>query len=123
MMTKSLAIRVCRMSVPVLLLMASLGARAADLDADNATVADAKAHGIIGEQSDGMLGVVRGDPDAGIMGAVAELNEMRTESYRQAAARSGDTAQAEGRKAGEKLIGEVSPGQSYKPSRGGWTRK
>lgn len=111
------------MSVPALLLMTSLSAWAADIDADNATVADAKAHGIIGEQSDGMMGVVRGDPDAGIMGAVAELNEMRADSYRQAAARSGDTAQAEGGKAGEKLIGEVPPGQFYKPSGGDWTRK
>jgi uncharacterized protein YdbL (DUF1318 family) len=114
--------RAVRFLLPLLLVLAP-AARAMDLDADNATVADAKARGIIGEQEDGMLGVVRGDPDAGIMGAVAELNEMRAASYREAAARAGTTWQQEGEKAGRTHIEAVPAGEFYKPPGGAWTRK
>jgi uncharacterized protein YdbL (DUF1318 family) len=113
-----------RMWVLAAAVMVPAAARAAvDLAADSATVDDAKGHGIVGEQADGMIGVVRGDPDAGIMGALSELNMLRMESYRKAAGSAGDTVYAEARKAGQRLISEVPAGQFYKLAGGTWTKK
>jgi uncharacterized protein YdbL (DUF1318 family) len=106
------------------ILMTPLAAQAeVDLVADTATVDDAKATGFLGEQADGMLGAVRGDPDAAIMGAAAEINMLRREGYRKAAAGAGTTEQAEAAKAGQHNIDALPAGQFYKPSGGGWTKK
>jgi uncharacterized protein YdbL (DUF1318 family) len=96
---------------------------AADLIADNLTVQDGKADGEIGEQADGMLGVVRGNPDSGVMGSVAELNTVRRDTYRQAAAKAGTTFQQEAEKAGEINIRETPAGQYYRAADGVWTKK
>jgi uncharacterized protein YdbL (DUF1318 family) len=106
-----------------LLLFLPTAARAADLVADNLTVNDAKAEGLIGEQADGTLGVVHGNPDSGTMGALAELNEFRRQSYRQAAARSGTTEQQEAEKAGKIAIMQTPAGQYYRAANGVWMKK
>jgi hypothetical protein len=105
-------------------LMTPLAAQAAiDLVADTATVDDAKVEGFLGEQADGFLGAARGDPDAAIMGAAAEINMLRRQSYRKAAAGAGTTEQAEAAKAGQHNIDTLPAGQFYKPAGGGWTKK
>jgi uncharacterized protein YdbL (DUF1318 family) len=111
------------MALSALLICLPVGAQAADLVADNLTVKDAKAEGRIGEQADGMLGVVHGDPDAGIMGAIAELNELRRDNYRQAASRSGTTERQEAEKAGKIAISQTPAGQYYRAAGGVWVRK
>jgi uncharacterized protein YdbL (DUF1318 family) len=101
-----------------------LGAQAAiDLDADTLTVNDAKDVGLLGEQADGMLGAVRGDPDAAIMGAAAEINMLRRQDYRKAAAAAGTTEQTEAEKAGKRNISDLPAGQFYKQAGGDWTKK
>ncbi len=112
------------MLLSVLAAMVATSAWAAiDLDADTLTVNDAKVEGLLGEQGDGYLGAVRGDPDAAIMGAAAEINMLRRNDYRKAAAGAGSSEQAEAEKAGRRNIDALPAGQFYKPAGGGWTRK
>lgn len=101
-----------------LLLFLPTAARAADLVADNLTVNDAMAEGLIGEQADGTLGVVHGNPDSGTMGALIELNEIPRQSYRQLAARSGTTEQQGAEKAGKIAIMQTPVSQCYRAANG-----
>ena len=89
-----------------------------------ATVDAAKAAGVVGEQADGYLGFVGGGADPALREAVAEINAGRAQVYREAAAKSGATPQAAGASAYANAIQpRLQPGQYYKPSGGGWTRK
>ncbi len=90
--------------------------------AAKATVDAAKAAGTVGEQADGTLGVVSGG-DAATRAAVAEINAGRAAAYRDAAAKTGVTAEAAGEAAYRQLLARMPAGQFYKPAGGGWTRK
>ncbi len=90
--------------------------------AAKATVDAAKASGVVGEQADGTLGVVSGG-DASVRAAVAEINAGRMAAYRDAAAKTGVTAEAAGEAAYRQLLSRMPPGQYYRPAGGGWTRK
>lgn len=90
-----------------------------------AVVDGAKARGEVGEQADGLLGMVRGSAGPGVAAAVAEINAGRREVYRQAAAASGDgaTAEAAGEAAARQLIARTPAGHYYRNSAGAWVRK
>jgi uncharacterized protein YdbL (DUF1318 family) len=89
-----------------------------------ATVDAAKGAGIVGEQADGFLGFVITTPDPAIKAAVAETNSGRAQIYREAAAKNGVTPSAAGAAAFEGVVlGKLRPGDYYRPTGGGWTRK
>jgi uncharacterized protein YdbL (DUF1318 family) len=89
-----------------------------------ASVDQAKAAGIVGEQGDGFLGFVTGAADPALRAAVAEINAGRAGVYREAAARSGATPEAAGASAFvNAVLPRVKPGQFYRPNGGGWVRK
>src|SRR6185312_2379818 len=98
-------------------------AHAADLASAKAVVDTAKAQGVVGEQGDGYLGLVRGSADGSVSAAVAEINAGRAAVYRQTAAKAGVTEAAAGEAAARQIIARLPPGQYYKPLGGGWTRK
>jgi uncharacterized protein YdbL (DUF1318 family) len=92
--------------------------------AAKATVDSAKAAGIVGEQADGLLGLVTGQADPAVKAAVAEINAGRLALYRQAAATNGVTPEAAGASAFQgTVMGLLKPGQFYKPAGGGWMKK
>lgn len=88
--------------------------------ADKAAVDAAKAQGLVGEQGDGFLGLVRpGGPTA----AVAAINAGRTAAYAGIAAKTGTPASAVGEAAAKQLFDRLPSGQYYRPLGGDWTRK
>jgi uncharacterized protein YdbL (DUF1318 family) len=89
-----------------------------------ATVDAAKSAGIVGEQADGFLGFVTAAADPAIKAAVAETNAGRAQLYDQAAAKNGVTAAAAGAAAYQGVVqAKLRPGDYYRPTGGGWTRR
>jgi hypothetical protein len=100
------------------------GAAHADIAAAKIAVDAAKAQGLVGEQSDGFLGLVTGSADAAVKAAVAEINAGRAQVYAQAAAKNGVTPEAAAAAAYASVISaKLKPGDFYKPNGGGWVRK
>jgi uncharacterized protein YdbL (DUF1318 family) len=91
--------------------------------ADKAAVDAAKAQGLVGEQGDGYLGLVRGSADPAVSQAMAAINAGRAQTYSGIASKTGVTSTAAGEATAQQLIGRVPPGQYYKPLGGAWTRK
>src|SRR5690606_40145663 len=88
-----------KLFAPVLAATAALalaGAALAQSPQAKALVDQAKAQGVVGEQSDGFLGFVSGGGDAAVRSAVAEINAGRAQLYQSAAARNGVTPAAAG---------------------------
>jgi uncharacterized protein len=107
--------------------MASLvlpAAAVAQSAAAKATVDRAKAAGVVGEQSDGFLGLVTAAADPAIKAAVAEINAGRAQLYREAAAKTGATPDAAGAAAFVNVVRpRLKAGEFYRPNGGGWVRK
>jgi uncharacterized protein YdbL (DUF1318 family) len=100
------------------------GAVLAQTGEARAKVDAAKAAGAVGEQADGMLGLVTGDADAATKQAVAEINNGRQAVYREAATKNGVSVEAAGGSAFETVIKpRLKPGEFYKPAGSGWVRK
>ena len=91
------------------------------------TIVDAaKARGIVGEQSDGYVGIRLDDQaTAEIRGAVAEMNAGRRALYGQApTVRSGQaTLAAAGAASFNERFAEIPAGQYYRNTSGAWVRK
>lgn len=116
-------------SNPVFAAVASLAvlsgatAAVADVAGAKAMVDAAKAHGVVGEQSDGYLGFVTPTSDAALQAAVAEINAGRAQVYRQTAAQNGVEPAAAGAAAFHTLFERMPPGQYYRAPNGAWNRK
>lgn len=98
------------------LLLAVGGAFAADLKT-------AKAQGLIGEQSDGYLGLVKSDAPPDVKALLAEVNGQRKAQFAQIAAKNGiaeaEAAKIFAREAAERTI----PGNFVQNPAGAWVRK
>lgn len=89
-----------------------------------AKVDAAKAAGIVGEQADGLLGLVNGSADAATQQAMAEINTGRQAVYREAATRNNVSVEAAGSSTFETVIKpKLKAGEFYKPAGSGWVRK
>lgn len=89
-----------------------------------ALVDQAKAAGVVGEQSDGYLGFVTPTGDAALKAAVDEINQGRAQLYREAAARNNVTPRAAGEAAFEQVVrSKLKPGEYYRGPDGAWVRK
>jgi uncharacterized protein YdbL (DUF1318 family) len=88
-----------------------------------ATVAQAKAGGVVGEQGDGFLGLVGGAAPPDVKAAVQEINAGRASAYKDIAARTGVSEQAAGEATARQLFDRLPSGAYYKPLGGSWTRK
>lgn len=89
---------------------------------DKAAVDAAKARGVVGEQSDGFLGIV-GGADAATSAAVAHINAGRAQAYAGIATRTGVSVQQAGEATAQQLIAKLPAGAYYRPAGGGWVRK
>ena len=82
---------------------------------------EAKTNGLVGEKTNGYLGVVTpGSPEAQAL--AADVNEKRRQAYHDIAARNKTPLQAVEALAGEKAIQNTKPGH-FVEAPGGWTRK
>lgn len=107
-----------------LLALAAAPAAVAQTAEAKATVDSAKAAGIVGEQADGFLGFVTGAADPAVRAAVAEINAGRAQVYREAAAKTGVSAEAAGASAYNTVVQtRLKAGEYYRPAGAGWMRK
>lgn len=99
------------------------GAVAAQTPGDKATIDAAKAQGVVGEQADGYLGLVKGGGDPAVVSAMQHINAGRAAAYRETAARTGVTTDAAAQATAVQLHARLRAGEWYRPLGGGWTRR
>ena len=72
----------------------------------------------------GNLATNSGSLKAAVQSAVAEINAGRAQVYREAAAKTGVTAEAAGASAYNQVVqSRLKPGEYYRPAGAGWMRK
>lgn len=84
-------------------------------------VGGAKAQGLVGEQPDGYLGVVKATPEA--VSLAADINAKRREAYDAIAKKNGTTLDQVATLAGQKAIEKTPPGSYVKAPNGQWVKK
>jgi uncharacterized protein YdbL (DUF1318 family) len=92
-----------------------LAAAALDLDT-------ARAQGLVGEQTDGYVGAVKGQGGDEVRQLVAEVNAKRRAAYEQIAREQGTPVAAVASLAGQKLIAKM-PAGSWIGDGGRWYQK
>ena len=89
--------------------------------AASATVEQAKDACIVGEQTDGYLGVVPGAAASdAVRREIRDINQQRKAVYSDLARRNGVTTEVTAALTAEKLIGQTSAGQCYRGASGAW---
>ena len=82
---------------------------------------EAKSQGLVGEKTNGYLGVVvPGNAEAAAL--AKEINQKRRQAYEEIARRDGENLAAVETIAGEKAIQKTKPG-NYVEGPGGWVKK
>ena len=87
------------------------------------TVDAAKQQGLVGEQTDGLLGAVTATPSADVSALVSSTNAARMEKYNAIAAKNGTPVDQIQAVAGQKLIGNTPAGEYIQTAAGGWQKK
>jgi len=82
---------------------------------------EAKEQGLIGEQSNGLLGVVESSAEVEVL--VRTINARRLEKYAQIAQKNSMTIEQVSLLAGEKTIKKTAAGQFIKNTAGQWVVK
>lgn len=106
--------RLIRYMLFVAVLLFSVPALALDLDA-------AKHQGLVGEQPNGYLGVVKATPEA--VELTSDINEKRRQAYQRIARENGITLDQVARIAGQKAIEKTDAGDYVKAPTGQWLKK
>lgn len=84
-------------------------------------LSDAKEQGVVGEQTNGLLGVVVASKEASDL--VKDINAKRLIQYKQIAEKNGMTLDQVSILAGEKAIKKTSAGQYIQNATGQWVVK
>lgn len=84
---------------------------------------DAKAKGLVGERSNGYLGVVSGGAPADVRSLVAQINDKRRAAYAQGAQKSGVERAVFELRMGQRLQQRAPAGHYIQLDNGKWTRK
>lgn len=84
-------------------------------------LASAKSQGLVGEQPNGYLGVVKATPDAVVL--AADINAKRQAAYEAIAKKNGATLEQVAILAGQKAIEKTASGSYVKTPDGQWVRK
>ncbi|CAD6877864.1 hypothetical protein [Methylomonas albis] len=87
-----------------------------------ADLAQAKSAGLVGEQMNGFLGLVKPDAPAEIQTLVTSINAQRLAEYQRIAAKNGVPAEEVGRLTAQKVIGQAASGQ-FVETPSGWTQR
>jgi len=89
--------------------------------AANAMIERAKGQCVVGEQTDGYLGVVSGaEASDELRREVRDINQQRKAYYADIARRNGVTIRVTAALTAEKLINSVSRGECYRTQGGQW---
>lgn len=119
--TSGFSLRLIPIMLPLLLALLVLPVAAMSLQEAMKSLGEAKTSGLVGEQADGYLGVVR---DEGQSATIASLiNEARRAEYLRLAKENNiDLSDVEAL-AGKKAIERTPAGQYVRPPSGEWLRK
>ncbi len=90
--------------------------------ASAADLAQAKAAGLVGEQLNGLLGVVQADAPADVKAMVNSINTQRQAEYQRIAAKNGVSTDEVARLTAQKVIGQAAPGH-YVQTPSGWQKR
>ena len=83
---------------------------------------EAKSAGVVGEQRDGYVGVVKG-ADASIKAMVRDVNAKRKSRYQKIATKNGTSLEAVQSLAAEKTLKKTAPGHYVQDQSGKWVKK
>lgn len=84
---------------------------------------EARRAGLVGEQSDGYLGVVSTNAPADVVQQVKEVNAGRRAYYSQIAKQYGQAVSEVGKANAETLISETRSGEYYRDTSGRWVKR
>ena len=87
------------------------------------SLSDAKAAGWVGEQADGLLGIVDSSAPESAKALVKSVNAKRREGYASIAKKNGTSITAVAALAGDRNIAKTQPGHYVKRSGEGWQKK
>jgi hypothetical protein len=87
-----------------------------------ADLAQAKAAGQVGEQLNGLLGVVDSNAPADVRALVDSINAQRLAEYKRIAAKNGVPAEEVARLTAQKVIGQAAAGY-YVQTASGWQKR
>jgi uncharacterized protein YdbL (DUF1318 family) len=104
-------------SVLLLALALAIPLAGAALDLDGA-----RSQGLVGEQTDGYVGAVKGQGGAELSQLVAQVNAKRLAAYQEIAREQGTPVEAVAALAGQKLIARM-PAGSWIGDQGRWYQK
>lgn len=107
--------------VPALLALVFLAFTAGTVAA--APLEDAKQAGLVGEQSDGYLGVVSSDAPPTVQRMVDDINLKRREEYRAIANKNGTSLEAVEALVGQKLVNRAGRGEYVRLPSGQWVQR
>ena len=88
-----------------------------------ADLVDMKQSGLVGEQVNGLLGIVITSPSADVRSSVSKINDERLDKYKDVAQKNGIALPKVQAMAGEKLINQTPSGQYIMTPGGDWVRK
>jgi uncharacterized protein YdbL (DUF1318 family) len=118
-MTRRLSLRL--FAIPALIVMlAGLGWSAPSWAI---SLQDAKAQGLVGEQPNGYLGLVKADASAEVKAMMNDINAKRKQAYQSIAQRNNTALSVVETLAGKKAIERTPPGQYVKLPSGQWVKK
>ncbi|HBK91761.1 MAG TPA: DUF1318 domain-containing protein [Parvularcula sp.] len=105
-------------------LLALTAFAAAPALAASAAIDAAKAQCIVGEQTDGYLGVIdAAKADEALKREVRSINQQRKAAYAELAARNGVTIEQAAQVTAERLLNSAPSGHCIQSSAGGWVKK
>lgn len=84
---------------------------------------DAKAQGLVGEQPNGYLGLVKANASADVKAMMNDINSKRKQAYQRIAQRNNTKLDVVETLAGKKAIERTPPGQYVKLPTGQWAKK
>ncbi|GGB80318.1 hypothetical protein GCM10011352_02510 [Marinobacterium zhoushanense] len=87
------------------------------------TLDEAKARGLVGEQSSGYLGVVTGSPSGEVKALVDDINGQRKALYIEKAKEAGVELKIMELRTGERLIKRAADGEYVRTPDGKWLKK
>ena len=87
-----------------------------------ADLAQAKAAGQVGEQLNGLLGLVDSSAPADVKALVENINAQRLAEYKRIAAKNGVPAEEVARLTAQKVIGQAAAGH-YVQTASGWQKR
>ena len=119
MKTRHLSLRLIAMPA-LIIMLAGLGWSASSWAMD---LHSAKSQGLVGEQPNGYLGLVKASAGADVKAMMNDINAKRKKEYKKIAQRNKTDLNAIEALAGKKAIERTPSGQYVKLPSGQWTKK